>query len=526
LRKKRFVERLVQNHKPFAEAYEIAFRLRQEVLKIARVLTEDGIDLLLIKPFNDLPIDSDNFDILVKRTDITRARKILEDLGFIELVKIREYKWHGPPHKFLYRRLIDGIVMTIHLHTQVAWEGLIFLDENDIWTKHREIRISGVNLCFPSPEHHILITVAHAFFENKYLKLSDIIYIIENLKFSGEVDWNYIADWALSDHWLKPFYAFLRLADHLCSVLFDSRLIDEEVFDLLAKKGKIGRKQGAGKKLIALFSRRKLLPMKIPLTRIVFQYFEKIFGSPDSSSIEKITEILSLSWSYLKKRIPLIRRRRREPSFLVCFSGQDGTGKTEHAVGLWNKLVARGFKASYVWSRGAGLSIKPFLPIGRLLISGNKLSDESEYIFKRKMILKREPMRTLWTYIMLVDELLQLLIKAKIPLLLGRVVICDRHILDVLVDLRCELHKNVGHITKEIISDLAPKPRIAFVLDTEPKEILRRKEVRNLDLVRCKRHNYLVYCARSKFTLIDTSKEFDQNQKEILSLFMKAGYLG
>ncbi len=523
LTKKRFIERVAQKHKPFAEAYELAFRLRQEALETAGILTENGVDLLFIKSFKDLPLDSDNFDVLVKKTDLVQARRILEDSGFTELVKIREYEWHGPPHKFLYRRLHNGIALTIHLHTQVAWEGIKFVEESDLWNKHQERRIDGVNLCFPSPEHHLLITIAHAFFENRCLKLSDLVYIVEDLQSGDRMNWNYVADWALSDHWFKPLYAYLRLADHIYESLFENRLIEENVFDLLAKKGKIQGERLAEKQLIHLFEKKRLLPLKIPSTRVVFQFIEKVFESPLESSTEKMTKVLSMSLAYLKRRMPF---RRKAPVFLVCFSGQDGTGKTEHAKCLWNRLLKRGIRASYVWSRGTGSSIKPLLPIGRLLMSGSRLADTGKYNSKRKAMLKREPMKTIWAYVMLVDELLQLFLKARIDLMFGRVAICDRHVLDVLVDLKCEFGKNISYAVEKIVTNLAPMPKISFILDTEPKEIMRRKEVGDLNLVKCKRASYLANCARMRSTLIDTGKAFEQNQNEILSLFMRARYLG
>jgi len=52
-------------------------------------------------------------------------------------------------------------------------------------------------------------------------------------------------------------------------------------------------------------------------------------------------------------------------------------------------------------------------------------AQSSEYVSKRKILLKRKTIRTLWTYAMLVDEISLSLLRVKIPLLLDRVVICD-----------------------------------------------------------------------------------------------------
>lgn len=214
------------------------------------------------------------------------------------------------------------------------------------------------------------------------------------------------------------------------------------------------------------------------------------------------------------------------PTSLICFSGQDGTGKTKHSKLLQNELAQRNIKSDYVWSRGIGLSIEPFLRMGRLLILGSKFSQSSEYVSKRRILLKREPIRTLWTYVMLADEILLSLIKVRIPLLLGRVVICDRYILDILVDVKCELGKDVSWVIEECVKKLVPKPKINFVLDAKTEEIMKRKKDLNPELVKCKKYYYLIYSYRDKLTLINTDKSLEQNREDMLSLFMKARYLG
>jgi len=518
--KKRLVRELVERHGSFAETHELALVLKQEILKIMKPLIDNGVEVIFIKSLAKIPLDSDNFDILVKKQYVQKAKKILEDLGFTELRKLREYEWGGPPHKFLYRKLYKGIVMSIHLHTQVAWEGVKFVDEKELWNTICEAKIDGVQLGFPSPENHLLITVAHAFFENKCLKLSDLMFMVEDFEYGCGIDWNYIADCTINGGWFEPFYTILRLANHIHKFLFERKLINEDIFGKLAQKGHLSRTPSLEKQLIDLFSKKPTLPVKIPNSRIIIAFIKKVFSTPNFSFIDKSKKIFSTSRSYVKRRL-----KWGMPS-LVCFSGQDGTGKTKHSKSLQNELAQRNISSNYVWSRGIGLSIEPFLRTGRLLLLGSKLSQSSKYLSKRKILLTKEPLKTLWTYTMLADEMLLLLIKVRIPVSLGRVVICDRYIPDVIVDAKCELGKDVGWIIEECIMKLVPKPTIHFILDAKPEEIMERKKDLNPQLVKCRRHHYLIYSRREKHALIHTDRTLEQNREEVLLLFMKARYLG
>jgi len=91
---------------------------------------------------------------------------------------------------------------------------------------------------------------------------------------------------------------------------------------------------------------------------------------------------------------------------------------------------------------------------------------------------------------------------------------------------KCELGKDVSWVIKECVKKLTPKPKIHFVLDAEPEEIMERKKDLNLQLVKCKRHHYLIYSCRENLTPINTDRLLDQNREKILSSFMKARYLG
>lgn len=522
--KERFVNEIIQKYELFAQTYDFAYRLRQKILDIAKAITERGVDIIFFKAHDDFPLDSHNFDIIVKEQDCAKTKEILENLGFKELVWLRE------PFKWFYRRVDNDLIISIHLHTKVAWVGVEFVDSQDLCNRYREMNINGVKIGFPSPEHHMLVTVAHAFFENQGLKLCDLLDMIEAVSSYDGIDWNYIVDWCINDHWFNAFYTFLRLSNHVCKSLYGEKLVEEEVFQMMEKKDEIERDYST-KKLVNHFERKQTLPMKIDRSIVAFQFISKVFRTPNMSFIRKMGKVSSTGWQYIAYRMPF---RRELPTFLICFSGLDGSGKTTHAKSLQYELMRiihvinddimeKNFDASYVWSRGIGLTIDPLLRIIRWPLLSEKSSHTDDYAPKHEKLLKKEPIKTLWAYTMLADELLQLLINVKIPLLLRQkqIVICDRYISDTLIDVECDLDKNVSWLLEKFAFDLSPKPKITFITDTDPAEILRRKEGLKFQVLRCKREKYLAYSCDERLILIDTEKDLQQNKKEILSKILE-----
>lgn len=522
--KKRFIEEIIQRNGFFAQAYDFVHRLRQKIVEVTKAMTESGVDVIFIKAVNNFPMDSHNFDILVKEQELAKAREILERIGFKEIGRLHE------PFKWFYRRIDNDMVVSIHLHTRVAWVGIEFIDCDDVWKKHRKMEISGVKVGFPSLEHCLLTTAAHGFFENQGLKLCDILEMTEVFRSSGSVDWNYIVELGTRDHWFKAFYAFLQLANHAYKSFYGEKLVEDEIIRVLEEKGHVNG-DGSVKKLIERFDKRKRLPVKLPVTTVTFSFIDKVFKTSSMSFLGKIRKVSSVGLSYVTYRMPL---RRELPAFLICFSGQDGSGKTTHAESLRNDLVRtiqvmnddimeKNLRVNYVWSRGIGLTLDPLMRMIRPLmfsdksprVAGNSPRHERE----RETWLRLKPIKLLWAYSTLVDELLQLLIKIKIPLFLRQqqTVVCDRYVYDTLVDIECGLNQHVSRVMEKITTDLSPKPSMVFILDAEPAELAKRKKDLKCRIMECKRKKYLALLDGTRFNVIDTRKDLQQNKKEILS---------
>jgi thymidylate kinase len=527
--KRRFVEQAVSQNQYFAQSDRFAHALRRKISQVSERMRLIGVDMVFVKAANDFPLDSHNFDVLVRPEDLVDANDMLESLGFTELRHVRE------PFKWLYRRVDSDFPISIHIHTGLGWEGVGFLDASDVWNMRREVVLAeGLRVAFPSAEHHILMTAAHAFFENQCLKLCDLIYMAEAAQCESRINWDDIAEWCARDHWLQTLSMFLELADHVYNKFYGRTLVDKGTFGLLTerKSAYLTRERN---RLVRGFDKDMDLPMKFHVACVARSFISKVFRTSGKSRRERIATISSASRGYVKRRVPLAAGLRPR---LVCFSGQDGTGKTRHARYLSERLVdlihtmndemlEKGFKVRYVWSRGAGSSsvgrsmMEPLLRFARRLLLRSDLRGLRELALRREKLLKTEPARTLWACAVLTDELLQLLLKIRLPSTAGEVVICDRYVYDAVVDVECELGVKLG-VVRNAIERLAGRPQLTFVLDAEPTDIMRRRIGSERTVVECKRRSYLRYLTLEGSALINTAKDFGDNEEVILSRVLRS----
>lgn len=98
---------------------------------------------------------------------------------------------------------------------------------------------------------------------------------------------------------------------------------------------------------------------------------------------------------------------------------------------------------------------------------------------KKKKINKHPLLFKVYYYIMLLDYLIQLLFRVKIPFMMGRSIICDRYIFDTVVtDLASDLNYSNQRIKKEIdrFFRFFPEPTLSFLIDVPVDVAFARKD--------------------------------------------------
>lgn len=179
----------------------------------------------------------------------------------------------------------------------------------------------------------------------------------------------------------------------------------------------------------------------------------------------------------LAPRVAARARRVREAG-VVTLSGIDGSGKSTQAERLRGTLAATGIDAVVEWNR---LSHDRWLdalarPAKKLLGRGKPSGAPSSGGSGGPVDPAGGPLRSLWVVVVALANALAHVRSVRRHTLAGRVVICDRYVLDSVVHLRAHYPPGAGQrLAVALVRRLSPRPRAAFLLDVPAALAAERK---------------------------------------------------
>ena len=218
---------------------------------------------------------------------------------------------------------------------------------------------------------------------------------------------------------------------------------------------------------------------------------------------------------------------------LICFVGIDGSGKTTLAKDLVETMGQNGIRYKYVYGRLEPFILKPFIMVGRkIFLRGNDMfEDYTQYSNTKRDAMKRNSF-LLWIYknILLFDYSLQLIFKVRLPMMLGKNIVCDRYVHDtVITDLSVDMNLSSSEIQDliERFFYIAPKPDFAFLIDL-PEEIAfqRKDDTPSVEYLKERRQIYLdVGKEEERMMVLDGSKSLDEIQNNLIESIRDWGML-
>ncbi len=167
--------------------------------------------------------------------------------------------------------------------------------------------------------------------------------------------------------------------------------------------------------------------------------------------------------------------RHQAPRF-IYITGCDGTGKTTQARLLLEQLQDQGTKVRHVWLRFPFLFSTVLLAYARW--RGYSWSEEQAgarhgyWDFRRSWLL-----RHVFPWTLLLDATLAALWKIYIPLWLGWTIVCERFVLDMLVDLAvaCDNTSFFARLPYRWYLRLIPEDAVMIILDLDVATIRQRR---------------------------------------------------
>lgn len=209
-----------------------------------------------------------------------------------------------------------------------------------------------------------------------------------------------------------------------------------------------------------------------------------------------------------------MKKKRR---LLICFTGIDGSGKTTVAKRLTESLKEKDLPVVYVYGRLKLFLTKPLMFIGnKLFLRDHNITENYvKYSGKKKNLFsKHKFIQKIYLYVMLIDYLLQLLLKIKIPLMSGKVIVCDRYIYDTIIT---DVAVDMNFSNKEVFSLLdkcfllIPKPDITFLVDVhEDVAYSRKDDVADVKYLKDRRYIYLQVARYHNMAIIDGNNKPDE----------------
>ena len=467
---------------PFAVALaeDAANLARQEAAfaEVQAAWAAAGIPALFVKalgPAPTFPYVSGNLDVAVPRLQQDAARKIVRDLGYVELRHIEE------PNKFLLRRHHLGeIAFDIHIHGRVEWH-TEFLDTPAVWQRSGfapDCRLAAV----PAVEDGILIALAHALYENKALKLIELAKVIYAARRLA-VDWPRVIASAQAKGWLPGLWFALALCDRWEAQLYGTASLPDALRAQAEAELAAWQRSYSG----SLFLGAARAPVRLSFLRSKQLFYAKMLADPTLAAAERARLIVVHTVYGTRLRLGI----RSQRPMLVALDGIDGSGKSAQAALLAHAVAGAPARQRLVWTRGgsAGL-LQPLFRLGKQVLrrrtaaSGALVSPDSAAPgaptareAERAALFRQPVVRAAWPWLIALELGLAYQWRVRWRLVRGDVVIADRYVLSALIDLAARLERpDIAHSAPgRLLRRLAPRPAHSFCFDVPAEVALARK---------------------------------------------------
>lgn len=472
-----------------------------ELRDVSKAFEENGINFVFLFKAIESQCDTTDVDTIVEGTQIEKAGKVLEDLGyFVPLFPYEKYN-------FVKSKGSNEVVL-ISLQTEEEFKEYHYIvgEEKRILSNKRKIN----GLYVPSPEDDLVICIVRTI-EKREIPLGTVLHISHLLKNCRDID--YIRC-GIKKEWYMPLLHSIYILNILHKSLFDKE-IESPLIPVVKRAQEESR-------ILKLLAKKETKKIKLPFNSKTFLYYWhtcKLFRDIRHFEFREIVKDVFGYFLHLDSGIKLILYSRKK-NMLVSFSGIDGTGKTTHTTKLVRRFKDMGIPCQHamgIWSPKISYPLMGVL----YLLKG----------WRRKDYKKSKIMKKIWNYIAILDFIYIYITKMWLPRLLGKMVFCDKYTYDLIAML---MHDGLyNERASKILLKRIPKPDLVFMFDIPEKVSDLRKddtqaglnELREeedlMEYLKIKRESYIKIAKSLGIPVIDATKEWAELHEEIFNKILE-----
>ena len=464
--------------------------LMNEASKLSKIFKSNNIDFVIIFRAIRSKCDSTDIDVIVKRTQDGELKGILQKLGYFNTV------WGGDK---VYVSSKNGNAVQIDITPEEDKQSLF--DEGKAKILSNKTTIKGIYV--PSSDDELIMLIVKSILGCRPIRMSDIIHLSNLLK---ECDVDYIRN-NIERSLFVPFFHYIYIVNTIYESLYNK--------DIDAPLVAVANELHKDSKILKRLSKIETRKLNLPFHSTIFAkscLIYKLFYNLKHFRFKAVMEDIPVYFVPITGPVKLLKYARSRKRIVACFSGIDGTGKTSHATELVKRFKDMGVPCQYAYCIFEPKVSYPFMALV-YLIKG----------YRRKDYYKSRILRKIWNYIIILDFLYIYFTKVKIPLLIGKNVICDRYVYDWIAALKYDGLYNER--ASKILLKIIPKPDLVFILDI-PEEVsnVRKEDTKDavnikdsdsaMDYLSVHRRSFLEIAQSLNIPVIDATRDFKELNEE------------
>jgi dTMP kinase len=205
---------------------------------------------------------------------------------------------------------------------------------------------------------------------------------------------------------------------------------------------------------------------------------------------------------------------------VIIISGIDGSGKTTQIKLLERCLKHKGFKVKGIWFRWVAFISYPILALCRILgYTTWRVVERSGVRYVERRFYLNKTLARLWPWFYAVDVLIHAIFKIFIWIPLGYIILIDRFIPDILIDLMYETKdcRIPRRLAGRLLISLIPKGSKLIIIDVNENTAYNRKhDIPNIHYLKERRRLYLYIAKTLNISIINGEKDILEVYKNIL----------